>query len=114
MNTIISSLSKNEDFKKILNGSKISNKYTIIFYRKIPLQRSGCLNLSIIVKKKLGSAVLRNKIKRRLRNIVNHASKNININLKYSYLFIAKKNVFDDDYNIIKEYIFNDLKKIKT
>ena len=51
MNTIISSLSKNEDFKKILNGSKISNKYTIIFYRKIPLQRSGCLNLSIIVKK---------------------------------------------------------------
>ncbi len=39
--------------------------------------------------------------------------KKLNINLKYSYLFIAKKNVFEDDYNKIKKYIFEDLKKIK-
>ena len=64
-------------------------------------------------KKKIGSAVTRNKIKRRLRNIIRYSLKEVSINLKYSYLFIAKKNVFDDDFNIIKEYIFDSLKKIK-
>ena len=44
---------------------------------------------------------------------MNDALKVIKINKKYSYLFIAKKNVFDDDFNVIKEYIFSDLKKIK-
>ncbi len=31
MNVSISSLSKEDDFKKILNGHKISNKYLTIF-----------------------------------------------------------------------------------
>ena len=39
--------------------------------------------------------------------------KTINIKSKYSYLFIAKKNVFHDDYLIIKENIFKDLNRIK-
>ena len=41
------------------------------------------------------------------------ASKTLKINFKYSYLFITKKNVFHDDYKLIKENIFNDLKNIK-
>ena len=41
------------------------------------------------------------------------AIKNIKINLAYSYLFIAKKNVFDDEYKLIKKNIFNELEKIK-
>ena len=44
---------------------------------------------------------------------MSHALKKININLEYSYLFLAKKNVFDHKYNLIKENIFKDLKKIK-
>ena len=44
---------------------------------------------------------------------MNDALKVIKINKKYSYLFIAKKNVFDDEYNIIKEHIYKDLEKIK-
>ena len=113
MNVSISSLSKEDDFKKILNGHKISNKYLTIFYNKIANKNPKCLNVSIIVKKKIGSAVTRNKIKRRLHNIIRYSLKEVSINLKYSYLFIAKKNVFDDDFNIIKEYIFDSLKKIK-
>ena len=41
-------------------------------------------------RRKIGNAVKRNKIKRRLRNIMNDAIKTINMNLSYSYLFIAK------------------------
>ena len=113
MKTKIVSLSKNEDFKKLLNGKKISNKYITIFFKTIRSKNNNYLNISFVTKKKLGNAVLRNKIKRRLRNIMYDALKKCDINLKYSYLFIAKKNVFDDDFNIIKEYIFDSLKKIK-
>ena len=70
------------------------------------------LNLSIITKKKLGRAVQRNKIKRRLKNIINYILKSIKINLKYSYLIIAKKNVLDSKYNDIKETMLVDFKKI--
>ena len=71
------------------------------------------LNISFVAKKKLGNAVIRNKIKRRLRNIFDGIVKNNEVNFEYSYLFIAKKNVFDDDFEKIKGILTSDLKKIK-
>ena len=55
----ILSLSKNEDFKKILSGRKINNYYSTIFYKKISSEQHNILSLSIVVKKKLGKAVQR-------------------------------------------------------
>ena len=112
MKTKIVSLSKNEDFKSLLNGKKISNKYITIFFKTIRSKNNNYLNISFVTKKKLGNSVLRNKIKRRLRNIMYDALKKCDINLKYSYLFIAKKNVFDDEYKLIKNNIFRDNEKI--
>ena len=63
--------------------------------------------------KKIGNAVKRNKIKRILKSIMNEAVKNIYLNLNYSYLLIAKSSILNDNYNIIKEVLFNNLKKIK-
>ena len=91
MKNRILSLSNNEDFKSILNGKKITNKYLTIFFKKLSDKNKKKLNLSIITKKKIGNAVLRNKIKRRLKNIMIDALKKINLNLNYSYLLIAKK-----------------------
>ena len=51
MNTKLSSLSKNEDFKKILSGKKISNKYITIFFRKLNNKSSNYLNISFVTKK---------------------------------------------------------------
>ena len=113
MKVKILSLSKNEDFKKILGGTKINCKYITIFFKNIYFKNPGSLNISFITKKKIGNAVVRNKIKRRIKNIMNDALKVIKINKKYSYLFMAKKNVFDDEYKVIKEHIYKDLKKIK-
>ena len=64
-------------------------------------------------KKKIGNAVKRNKIKRRLRNIIDHAIKNLIIKLDYSYLVIAKPTMLNNDFINIKETLFKDLKKIK-
>ena len=108
----ILSLSKNEEFKRILSGRKVNNYYSTIFFKKLSHKNNNSLNLSIITKKKLRKAVQRNKIKRRLKNIINYILKSIKINLKYSYLIIAKKNVLDSKYSEIKETMLVDFKKI--
>ena len=89
----ISSLSKNEDFRFLLKGKKISNKYFTIFFDKILNKDSKNLNISFVVKKKIGNAVKRNKIKRRLKNITNDALKKTSLNFNYSYLVVAKKTM---------------------
>ena len=113
MKSKITSLSKNEDFKSILNGEKISNKYLTIFFKKISNKNEKKLNISFVTKKKIGNAVRRNKIKRRLRNMMIDASKKINLNLKYCYLLIAKISVLNEPYENIKETLFSDFRKIK-
>ncbi len=66
-----------------------------------------------MTKKKIGNAVKRNKIKRRLKNIMNEAVKKISINFNYSYLIIAKSTMLNDNYTDIKEVLFESFKKIK-
>ena len=66
-----------------------------------------------MTKKKIGNAVKRNKIKRRLRNIVNDAVKRINLKFDYSYLVIAKPTMLKNEYTIIKETLFRDLERIR-
>ena len=113
MQVKLKSLSKNEDFKFILNGKKISNRYSTIFYRRLENKSNKYFNISFITKKKIGTAVIRNKIKRRLRNIMNDALKTININLNYCYLLIARISVNNDPYEKIKMVTLEDFKKIK-
>ena len=108
----ILSLSKNEDFKKVLSGKKINNFYSTIFFKKLSSKYGNNLHISIITKRKLGKAVQRNKIKRRLKNIINSILKSVKINLKYSYLMIAKKNVLDSKYSDVKKSLLVDFKKI--
>tara|TARA_B100000575_G_C22983062_1_gene567138 strand:- start:632 stop:973 length:342 start_codon:yes stop_codon:yes gene_type:complete len=112
MKSKILALSKNEEFKNLLQQKKISNKYVTIFYGKLVNKSKSKLNISFVTKKKIGNAVKRNKIKRRLRNIVNEAIKTITIELDYSYLVIAKPTMLNNDYTIIKETLFKDLERI--
>ena len=113
MKSKISSLSKSEDFKNILNGKKISNPYTIIFFKKLSSKSNKLLNISFVTKRKIGNAVKRNKIKRRLRSIVNDAVKIISINFDFSILVLAKESMLNNEYKNIKETLFQDLEKIK-
>ena len=113
MKSKILSLSKSEDFKNLLSGRKISNPYSTIFFKKLSSKNNKLLNVSFVAKRKIGNAVKRNKIKRRLRNIMNDATKKLNMNLNYSYLFIAKKNIYDAEYKMIKNSILKDLTKVR-
>ena len=113
MKSKILALSKNEYFKRLLKQKKISNKYVIIYFGRIKENIDEKLNISFVTKKKIGNAVKRNKIKRRLRNIINDAVKNINMKFYYSYLVIAKPTMLNKEYTIIKETLFKDLEKIR-
>lgn len=44
---------------------------------------------------------------------MNDAIKTINMNLSYSYLFIAKKNIYDANYKMLKDSILKDLTKVR-
>ena len=113
MKSKIVALSKNEEFKSLLKKRKISNKYVTIFFGKLPHKDNKKLNISFSVKKKIGNAVKRNKIKRRLKNITNEAVKKISINFKYSFLVIAKPSMLNNEYKNIKETLFRNFEKIK-
>ena len=113
MKSKILALSKNEEFKTLLKKKKISNKYVTIFFGKLPNKDNKKLNISFSVKKKIGNAVKRNKIKRRLRSIVNDAVKIISINFDFSILVLAKESMLNNEYKNIKETLFQDLEKIK-
>tara|TARA_B100000686_G_C16712299_1_gene929912 strand:- start:1106 stop:1456 length:351 start_codon:yes stop_codon:yes gene_type:complete len=116
MKTKIIALKKNEDFKSLLKGQKLSNKYFVMFYKKLLKKNSNNLNISVVTqKKKFKNAVQRNFCKRRFKSIVNEITKKIPLNFNYSYLILAKKesalkkNCFDD----IKKTMFTEFNKIR-
>ena len=113
MKSKILALSKNEEFKNLLNKKRLSNKYVTIFFGILDNKNNKRLNISFVTKKKIGNAVKRNKIKRRLRNIINDAVKKISIKFSYSYLVIAKPTMLNNEYTNIKETIIQNFEKIK-
>ena len=114
MKSKIVALSKNEDFKNLLNKKKFSNKYITLFFGPLENKDNKKLNISFVAKKKLiRGAVKRNRIKRRLRNIMNEAANKTSINLNYSYLVIAKITMLNNEYTLVKDTLFQDIKKIK-
>ena len=113
MRSKIVALSKNDDFKELLKMKKVFNKYVTIFFGHLNNKDNRKLNISFVTKKKLGNAVKRNKVKRRLRNIMNDITKKVSVELNYSYLVIAKSTMLSNEFNNIKETLLKEFKKIK-
>ena len=113
MKSKIVALSKNKEFKSLLKKKKVTNKYVIIFFGRLNQKNNKKLNISFSIKKKIGNAVKRNKIKRRLRNIMNEAVKKISIKFDYSFLVIAKPTMLNNEFKNIKETLFQEFKKIR-
>ena len=113
MKSKILALSKNEEFKSLLKKKKVSNKYVTIFFGNLNNKSNKKLNISFVTKKKLGNAVKRNKIKRRLKNITNDIIKKISLNFDFSFLVIAKSTMLNSEFKNIKETLFQDFKRIK-
>ena len=67
----LNSLKKSDHFKHVLKGKKVNSEYFSIFAKKNFLNSNKeKMNISFVMKKKIGNAVKRNKIKRKLKAIV--------------------------------------------
>ena len=96
------SLKRSEDFLKILKKKKMNTKYFTIYFDKNLTYVNKYLNISFVMKKNVGNAVVRNKIKRKLKYAVQKISKEKKlIDLNYTYVIFGKNNVYQDDFALV-------------
>ena len=109
------SLNKSKEFIKILKKKRLITKYFTIYFDKISKNNfNNCLNISFVIKKKVGNAVVRNKIKRKLKYAVQKISReNRAINLNYTYVIFGKNNVYKDKFRNVASEINDTFEKIK-
>ena len=108
------SSNRSEDFLKILKKRKINTKYFTIYFDKNLINLNKYLNISFVMKKNVGNAVIRNKIKRKLKHAVQKISKEKQlIDLNYTYIIFGKNNVYKDKFALIFKEVNETFKKIK-
>ena len=108
------SLNRSEDFLKILKKKKLNTKYYTIYFDKNSKNINKYLNISFVMKKKIGNAVTRNKIKRKLKYAVQKIAKESRlIDLNYTYVIFGKNNVYKDKFVNVFGEVNETFKKIK-
>ena len=108
------SLNRSKDFLKILKKKKLNTRYYTIYFDKNSQNINKYLNISFVMKKKIGNAVTRNKIKRKLKYAVQKISKEKQlIDLNYTYVIFGKNNVYKDKFADVLNEVNETFKKIK-
>tara|TARA_Y100000590_G_scaffold201161_1_gene228618 strand:- start:1217 stop:1570 length:354 start_codon:yes stop_codon:yes gene_type:complete len=107
------SLNRNKDFIKILKKKRMDTKYFTIFFDKNSKNFNKYLNISFVMKKNIGNAVIRNKIKRKLKYAIQKISRETKlIDLNYTYVVFGKNNVYKDKFASVLGEINETFKKI--
>jgi len=112
------SLNQSKEFLKILSKKKLNTKYfTLYFGKNLKNYKNDFnkyLNISFVMKKNIGNAVTRNKIKRKLKHAVQKISKEKQlIDLNYTYIIFGKNNVYKDKFALVLDEVNDTFKKIK-
>ena len=116
--TKLKSFNQNKQFIRILKKTKINSRYFTMYFDKNPLEFkeniNKYLNISFVMKKKIGNAVVRNKIKRKLKSVIQKIleEKRV-INLNYTYVIFGRNNVYKDKFPLIFREVNDVFKKIK-
>ena len=108
------SLNQSKEFIKILKKKKINTKYYTIYFDRNSKNLNKYLNISFVMKKKIGNAVKRNKIKRKLKYAVQKISRESKlIDPNYTYVIFGKNNVYKDKFADVLNEVNETFKKIK-
>ena len=100
-------IKSSDEFTEIINtGKSRKNKYYSIYYRS----NNEKNRFGITIPKKLGIAVLRNKTKRRVKNIIDKNKKSIQNG--YDYVIIVKKGILELTYIDMEKELLNLIKCI--
>ena len=106
----IDKITKRSDYLRASKSKYFrSNSFIIQFYNRADTlgPRYG-----VTATKKIGNAIKRNKAKRRIRNLVKDLLPKYGKN-GYDYVFIAKENLIDEDWEVLKEESTSVLKDLK-
>ena len=111
----LESLKKSNQFKKALKEKKVHSEYFSIFAAKNfykPKYKTNLL-ISFIMKKKIGNAVKRNKIRRKLKAIVQKLLKKRGaINRDYTYIVFGKPDSYTEKQSILMPAMIKCFKKL--
>ena len=112
----LESLKKSNQFRKVLKEKKIHTEYFSIFAAKNlfkPKYKSNIL-ISFVMKKKIGNAVKRNKIRRKLKaNVQKLLKKKGAINRDYTYIVFGKSNAYAQKQNVLLQLMERSFSKLK-
>jgi|TARA_B100000767_G_scaffold211147_1_gene198257 ribonuclease P protein component len=112
----LESLKKSIHFKLALKERKVHTDFFSLFAAKnfIKLKNKQDLIISFVMKKKIGNAVKRNKIRRRLKAIVQKLLKIKGaINSDYTYIVFGKSKAYKEKYVTLEEAMIKCFNKIK-
>ena len=112
----LESLKKSNHFRKALKEKKIHTDYFSIFAAKNffkPNHKSNLL-ISFVMKKKIGNAVKRNKIRRKLKaNVQKLLKKKGAINRDYTYIVFGKSNAYAQKQDVLLQLMEKSFNKFK-
>ena len=112
----LESLKKSYQFKKTLREKKVHSEFFSIFATKKfyqPKYKTSLL-ISFVMKKKIGNAVKRNKIRRKLKAIVQKLLKKRGaISKDYTYIVFGKSNAYVEKQSILMPAMIKCFNKIK-
>ena len=116
------SLNQSKEFKEILKKRRLNTKYFTVYFEKniksFKKDINKYLNISFVMKKNIGNAVKRNKIKRKLKYAIQKIYKEKQLlDLNYTYVIFGKNNVYKDKFaNVLSEVneTFGKIKQINN
>ena len=112
------SLNRSKQFLRILKKKKLNTKYFTIYFEKnlssVKKNDKKSLNISFVMKKNIGNAVIWNKIKRKLKSAVQKVLKEKQpLDLNYTYVIFGRNNVYKDKFPLIFHEVNDVFKRIK-
>lgn len=98
-------IKSDKDFQMIFSkGTSIANRKFVIYFLD---KNQNHYRVGLSVSKKLGNAVMRNSIKRKIRHVIMELSSHLG---HYDFVIIARKGVEELDYHEVKKNLLHVLK----
>tara|TARA_B100000700_G_scaffold314495_1_gene401158 strand:- start:3244 stop:3699 length:456 start_codon:yes stop_codon:yes gene_type:complete len=114
--TKLVSLKKSSHFQIVLKNRVVSNDLFTIYRVKNFIKKTNNtkkLYISFVMRKKIGNAVKRNRIKRKLKSIIQKLLKmNSLINLNYTYIILGKEKVYKECHDSVFEKMKKSFKRM--
>ncbi|MET3191924.1 ribonuclease P protein component [Streptococcus lutetiensis] len=98
-------IKSDKDFQAIFSkGTSVANRKFVLYHLE---KNQSHYRVGLSVSKKLGNAVTRNSIKRKIRHVIMELSSNL---LNQDFVIIARKGVEELDYHEVKKNLLHVLK----